>query len=144
MNEMKIDLRIIRDWVEKWQMNNGANRTASQLAAVMLSEVLQANEKRLEKTETVMKEILTESRALQKLEQELIARLGSKQGIDAWVETELKGHRKRMTALLKEAEEVMKLPDKDQSVRVGGLLFEINKNAASTETTVGAANRTEA
>jgi hypothetical protein len=137
MEEMRIDLRIIRNWVEKWRMNNGVNKTASQLAAVMLSDVLQDNEKRLQKTKTVMKDILSESRALQRLEQELLARLKSKQGMDSGVEAELKGHRRRMAALLREADEVMKVPEKDQSVRVGGLLFEIKRNAEFARTIAG-------
>ena len=75
MNEMKIDLRVIRGWVEKWQEDDGVTRTASKLAAVMLSEVLRENEQRLIMTETVMKEILNESRTLEKVEQQLLIRL---------------------------------------------------------------------
>jgi hypothetical protein len=129
MNEMKIDLRVIRGWVEKWQEDDGVTRTASKLAAVMLSEVLRENEQRLIMTETVMKEILTECRTLEKVEQQLLTRLKARRGLDAEME-EQRGHRRRMAALLKEADEVMKRPSTDLSVKVGGLLFEISRNAS--------------
>jgi len=130
MNEMKIDLHVIRGWVEKWQKSGGANRTASQLAAVMLSEVLRVNEKRITATETVMKEILNESRTIEKVEQQLLTRLKSNRGLDADMEAQLRGHRRRMAALLKDADAVMKAPSTDLSVRVGGLLFEIGRNGS--------------
>jgi hypothetical protein len=133
-SQMKIDLRIIRQWVQKWQINDGINRTASQLAAVMLSTVLEQSEKRLARTEAMMSGLLAESLALQKMERDLIDRLKSKRGLDAEVDEQLKAHRRRMRALLKEADEVMKAPSADQSIIIGGLLFEINSNASSVKT----------
>ena len=134
MNEMKIDLRVIRGWVEKWQEDDGVTRTASKLAAVMLSEVLRENEQRLIMTETLMKEILNESRTLEKVEQQLLTRLKARRGLDAEMEEQLRGHRRRMAALLKEADEVMRRPSTDLSVKVGGLLFEIGRNASRART----------
>jgi hypothetical protein len=134
MNEMKIDLRVIRGWVGKWQEDDGVTRTASKLAAVMLSEVLRENEKRLITTETVMSEILNESRTLENLERQLLARLKARRGLDAEIEEQLRGHRRRMAALLKEADEVMMRPSTDLSVKVGGLLFEISRNASRART----------
>ena len=131
MNEMKIDLHVIRGWVEKWQKSGG--RTASQLAAVMLGQVLRENENRITKTEAVMKELLNEGRTLEKLEQQLLTRLKSRKGLDAEIEEQLRGHRRRMAVLLKNADEVMKAPSADISVKVGGLLFEVNRNAPCTE-----------
>jgi hypothetical protein len=131
MNEMKIDLHVIRDWVGKWQANNGVNKTASQLAAVMLSHVLEENEKRMARTQAAMKALLEESRSLGKIEHEIVVRLRSNRGMDAQVEEQLKGHRRRMAVLMKEADEAMRVPSSSESVRVGGLLFEINKNASS-------------
>jgi hypothetical protein len=96
----------------------------------MLSEVLRENEQRLIMTETVMKEILNESRTLEKVEQQLLTRLKARRGLDAEMEEQLRGHRRRMAALLKEADEVMKRPSTDLSVKVGGLLFEISRNAS--------------
>ena len=130
MNEMKIDLRVITGWVEKWREDDGVTRTASKLAAVMLSEVLRENEQRLIMTETVTSEILTECRTLEKVEQQLLTRLKARRGLDAEMEEQLRGHRRRMAALLKEADEVMKRPSTDLSVKVGGLLFEISRNAS--------------
>jgi hypothetical protein len=80
MNEMKIDLHVIRDWVGKWQANNGVNKTASQLAAVMLSHVLEENEKRMARTQAAMKALLEESRSLGKIEHEIVVRLRSNRG----------------------------------------------------------------
>ena len=54
MSEMNIDLRVIRDWVHGWRANDGVNKTASKMAAVMLGELLEESEGRLSKTELVM------------------------------------------------------------------------------------------
>ena len=127
MNRMKIDLRTIKVWVAKWERSNGISKTASQLAAVMLSKALEEIEKRTAKVENLMKDITKESSILQKLEQQLISLCRSKRGMEPAIEGEIKEHRLRMAAILKEADEVMKVPEGDHSILVGGLLLEINK-----------------
>lgn len=127
MNRMKIDLRTIKVWVAKWERSNGISKTASQLAAVMLSKVLEEIEKRTAKVENLMKDITKESSILQKLEQQLISLCRSKRGMEPAIEGEIKEHCLRMAAILKEADEVMKVPEEDHSILVGGLLLEINK-----------------
>jgi hypothetical protein len=127
MNRMKIDLRTIKVWVAKWERSNGISKTASQLAAVMLSKALEENEKRTARVENLMKDITKESSILQKLEQQLLSLCRSKRGREPGIEGEIKEHRLRMAAILKEADEVMKVPEGDHSILVGGLLLEINK-----------------
>ena len=127
MNGMKIDLRTIRVWVAKWERSNGISRTASQMAAVMLSKALEENEKRLTRVEKLMKDIIKEIGALQKMEQQLLSASRAKRGIEPGMDADLKEHRKRMAAILKEADEVMKVPEGDHSILIGGLLLEINK-----------------
>ena len=68
MNGMKIDLRTIKVWVAKWEKSNGVTKTASQLAAVMLSKTLEENEKRIVRIENLMKDIIREHGTLQKIE----------------------------------------------------------------------------
>ncbi len=127
MNGMRIDLRTIRVWVAKWERSNGISRTASQMAAVMLSKALEENEKRLTRVEKLMKDIIKEIGALQKMEQQLLSASRAKRGIEPGMDADLKEHRKRMAAILKEADEVMKVPEGDHSILIGGLLLEINK-----------------
>jgi len=127
MNRMKIDLRTIKVWVAKWERSNGISKTASQLAAVMLSKALEENEKRTARVENLMKDITKESSILQKLEQQLISLCRSKRGLEPGIEGEIKEHRFRMAAILTEADEVMKVPEGDHSILVGGLLLEISK-----------------
>jgi len=127
MNGMKIDLRTIRVWVAKWEKSNGISKTASQLAAVMLSKALEENEKRVARVEKLMKDIIKESGTLLKIEQQLHSATRSKRGTKPGVDADLEEHRKRMAAILKEADEVMKVPEGDHSILVGGLLLEINK-----------------
>ena len=127
MNGMRIDLRTIRVWVAKWERSNGISRTASQMAAVMLSKALEENEKRLTRVEKLMKDIIEEIGALQKIEQQLLSASRAKRGIEPGMDADLKEHRKRMAAILKEADEVMKVPEGDHSILIGGLLLEINK-----------------
>ena len=119
----------------------GCNKTASKMAAVMLSELLEESEGRLSKTELVMSGLLAESRALEKVERQLLTCLRSKRGLDAGIEEQLRAHRRRMAGLLKDADEVMKAPKGEKSVKVGGLLFEISRNApggkAPSEESVG-------
>jgi hypothetical protein len=127
MNGMRIDLRTIRVWVAKWERSNGISRTASQMAAVMLSKALEENEKRLTRVEKLMKDIIKEIGAIQKMEQQLLSASRAKRGIEPGMAADLKEHRKRMASILKEADELMKVPEGDHSILIGGLLLEINK-----------------
>ena len=128
MNGMKIDLRTIKVWVSKWEKNNGIGKTASQLAAVMLCKVLEQNEKRIVRIEKLMREIIRESETLRKMERELLADSRSKGANELELASELKMHRSKIVAILKEAQEAMKVPTKDDSFIVGGLLLEIDKH----------------
>ncbi len=137
MSEMKIDLRVIRHWVQRWRANDRTSKTASQLAAVMLSEVLQDSEGRLSRTESVMSDLLAESRALERVEQQLVTRLKSKRGLDVEMQEQLRAHRRRMAVLLKEADKVLKEPREDRSVKIGGLVFEISRPASGVKAAPG-------
>ena len=128
MNGMKIDLRTIKVWVSKWEKNNGIGKTASQLAAVMLCKVLEQNEKRIVRIEKLMREIIRESETLRKMERELLADSRSKGANELELASELKMHRSKIAAILKEAQEAMKVPTKNDSFIVGGLLLEIDKH----------------
>ena len=128
MNGMKIDLRTIKVWVSKWEKNNGIGKTASQLAAVMLCKVLEQNEKRIVRIEKLMREIIRESETLRKMERELLAGSRSKGANELELASELKMHRLKIVAILKEAQEAMKVPTKNDSFIVGGLLLEIDKH----------------
>jgi hypothetical protein len=128
MNGMKIDLRTIKVWVSKWEKNNGIGKTASQLAAVMLCKVLEQNEKRIVRIEKLMREIIRESETLRKMERELLADSRSKGANELELASELKMHRSKIVAILKEAQEAMKVPTKNDSFIVGGLLLEIDKH----------------
>ena len=97
------------------------------MAAVMLSKALEENEKRLTRVEKLMKDIIKEIGALQKMEQQLLSGSRAKRGIEPGMDADLKEHRKRMASILKEADEVMKVPEGDHSILIGGLLLEINK-----------------
>ena len=128
MNGMKIDLRTIKVWVSKWEKNNGIGKTASQLAAVMLCKVLEQNEKRIVRIEKLMREIIRESETLRKMERELLADSRSKGANELELASELKMRRSKIVAILKEAQEAMKVPTKNDSFIVGGLLLEIDKH----------------
>ena len=143
MNAMKIDLPIIRTWVAKWEKSNGVNKTASQVAAVMLSKILEGSEQRIASVERLMKEIIKEVEAIQKMEQNLISRLKCKRGMDASMEGELKEHRRRMAVILKETDEVLKEPAGERSMMVGGLLLEIQKRGSDSRTAAMTAARGE-
>ena len=132
MNAMKIDLPIIKTWVAKWEKNNGVNKTASQVAAVMLSKILEGSEQRIASVERLMKEIIKEVEAIQKMEQNLISRLKCNRGMDASMAGELKEHRRRMAVILKETDEVLKEPAEEHSMMVGGLLLEIQKRGSDS------------
>ena len=128
MNGMKIDLRTIKVWVSKWEKNNGIGKTASQLAAVMLCKVLEQNEKRIVRIEKLMREIIRESETLRKMERELLADSRSKGANELELASELKMRRSKIVAILREAQEAMKVPTKNDSFIVGGLLLEIDKH----------------
>ena len=134
MNGMKIDLRTIKVWVSKWEKNNGIGKTASQLAAVMLCKVLEQNEKRIVRIEKLMREIIRESETLRKMERELLADSRSKGANELELASELKMHRSKIVAILKEAQEAMKVPTKNDSFIVGGLLLEIDKHGSGEGT----------
>ena len=127
MNGMKIDLRTIKVWVAKWEKSNGVTKTASQLAAVMLSKTFEENEKRIVRIENLMKDIIREHGTLQKIERQICPPAESKPRREQGMESELKEHRRKIVALLKEADEALKVPAKSSSILVGGLLLEINK-----------------
>jgi hypothetical protein len=127
MNGMKIDLRTIKVWVSKWEKNNGKGKTASQLAAVMLCKVLEENEKRIVRVENLMREIIRESGILRKMERSLLPPSRPRRVKEPGLESELKVQRQRMAAILKEADEEMKVPAVGNSILVGGLLLEIDK-----------------
>jgi hypothetical protein len=133
MNGMKIDLRTIRIWVAKWEKGTSVNQTASQLAAVMLSKALEQNEIRSVQITGLMKEILEESAALQKLERACVGGMIRKEALDTQMNAELKAHRRKMAAILREADLALKAPEQYQSITVGGLLLEINKRGWATE-----------
>lgn len=134
MNGMKIDLRTIKVWVSKWEKNNGIGKTASQLAAVMLCKVLEQNEKRIVRIEKLMREIIRESETLRKMERELLADSRSKGANELELASELKMHRSKIVAILKEAQEAMKVPTKNDFFIVGGLLLEIDKHGSGEGT----------
>jgi hypothetical protein len=133
MNGMKIDLRIIRTWTAKWEKGTSVNQTTSQLAAVMLSKALEQSEARSARVTGLMKGILAESAYLQKLGKVLVCCLMKKEPLESHKEMELKTHRRRMASMLKEVDQVLKEPEHSQSIMVGGLLLEINKDNGASE-----------
>ena len=68
---------------------------------------------------------------MEKVERQLLTCLRSKRGLDAGIEGQLRAHRRRMAGLLKDADEVLKAPKDEKSVKVGGLLFEISRSASA-------------
>ena len=143
MNAMRIDLPIIRTWVAKWEKSDGVNKTASQLAAVMLSKTLEESEERDASMKRLMQEISSQIEAVQRMEQTIISRLKCKRGMDAGMQRELKEHRRRARAILKEVDEVLKKPAEAHSMMVGGLLLEIQTRGSTTRPTAGTAERGE-
>ena len=53
-------------------------------------------------------------------------------GADKAQNAELKKHRQRMTAIMKEADAVMKEPKEDHSIKTGGLLLEIRSRGSAS------------
>jgi len=90
--------------------------------------VLEQNEKRIVRIEKLMREIIRESETLHKMERELLADSRSKGANELELASELKMHRSKIVAILKEAQEAMKVPTKNDSFIVGGLLLEIDKH----------------
>lgn len=133
MNGMKIDLRTIRTWTAAWEKGTSVNQKASQLAAVMLSRALEQSEARSARVTGLMKEILAESLVLQRLEKALVCCLMRKEPLESQKEMELKTHRRRIAAILKEVDQVLKEPEHSQSIMVGGLLLEIDKDSGAAE-----------
>jgi hypothetical protein len=126
MSVMNIDFRLVKTWLGEWEKDSQAYRTASQIAAVMLNKMREESETRLSRLERLMKDIFKENHILQQLEQKFISLFKSNHGLDRKVETELKEHRRRMITIMKEADEVLREPRSDRSVKAGGLLLEIN------------------
>ena len=122
MSVMNLDFRVVKMWLRNWEKNS---RVASQVAAVMLNKMREESEKRLSRLENLMKDIFRESHVLQQVEHQLASLCKSKRGLDRETETELKEHRRRMTTILKEVDEVLKEPKGDHSIKTGGLLLEI-------------------
>ena len=110
------------------------NKTASQIAAVMLNRMLSESEKRLLGLESLMKDTIKEGHLLQELEHLLISRLKSRRGLDKGLEAELREHRRRMSTILKESDALMKNPREDHSIEAGGWLLEIDREASSVKT----------
>ena len=80
------------------------------MAAVMVNKMREEGEKRLSRLENLMKDIFKESCVLEELTRGLIAHFKSNDGADKAQNAELKKHRQRMTAIMKEADAVMKEP----------------------------------
>ena len=110
------------------------NKTASQIAAVMLNRMLSESEKRLLGLERMMKDTIKEGHLLQELEHLLISRLKSGRGLDKGLEAELREHRRRMSTILKESDALLRNPREDHSIEAGGWLLEIDREASSVKT----------
>ena len=133
MTEMKIDLDIIKGWVGKWEGDARSIRTASQVAAVMLGRALAENEARTVRVEKLLKEIISEINSLNRIEKKIVPSKGSSEGLQAELLEECKRHKRRMTGILREADELMKSSIESQSIRVGGLLLEIHRRRSCKE-----------
>jgi len=125
MNVMNIDFRVVKIWLSQWEKDVRLNRTASQVAAVMLNKMREESERRLSRVERLSKEILKEGCALQGLVLRLMARSKSNRGMDKTEGEQLRTHRRRMAQMMKEVEAIMKEPRRDYSIKTGGLLLEI-------------------
>ena len=124
MTGLKIDLEIIQGWVRKWEKEW---RTASQVAAVMLAKVLAENEARASRVERLMNEIVIEENILNRIEKKAVLPKDATGGVAARLSREWQTHKKRMTAILREAEALLKESVHDQTIQVGALLFEIGR-----------------
>jgi hypothetical protein len=126
-----IDLDIIRGWVRKWERSGSPTRTASQVAAVMLSKALAQNECRAARVEKLMKEIIGEGNILALIEKKIALSKDATSRLSAGLQEECQRHKGRVAAILREADELMKEKVADQSMRVGGLLLEIGRQKPS-------------
>jgi len=133
MTGMKIDLDIIRGWVRKWEENAGSIKKASQVAAVMLGRALAENEARAARGERLLKEIITEINVLNRIEKRMLPPKEGPGDQRDQLQEECKKHKKRMTGILREADELLKTSIGDQSIRVGGLLLEIQRRKTGKE-----------
>lgn len=137
MNGMNLDFRVVKTWLHEWEKNSKATRTASQMAAVMVNKMREESEKRLSRLESLVKDIFKESCVLEELARRFIAHFKSNNGTNKAQNLELKKHRQRMTAIMREADAVMKEPKEDHSVKTGGLLLEIRSEEAPVEEATG-------
>ena len=137
MNGMNLDFRVVEIWLRDWEKNSKATRTASQMAAVMVNKMREESEKRLSRLEKLMKDIFKENCVLEELTRRFIAHFQSNDGADKVQSAELKKHRQRMTAIMREADAVMKEPKEDHSIKTGGLLLEIRSGEAPVQKATG-------
>ena len=93
----------------------------------ILSKVLADAEGKLARTESLMKGLRAENQTVTRVEQEMLARIRSRRGVDATLETQMKEHRRRMSVLLKDADEVMRTPRNRETTQVAGLYFELDR-----------------
>ena len=131
MTGMKIDLDIIRSWVANWEKAGSANKKASQIAAVMLSRVLAETEARAARVEKLLDEMILEGNILNRIEKKLSPLKQVTCGASAGILRECKEHRRKITMILREADELLKEPVADQSIQAGGLLLEIGRGKHS-------------
>ena len=131
MTGLMIDLDIIRGWVRKWERSGSPTRTASQVAAVMLSKALAQNECRAARVEKLMKEIIGEGNILTLIEKKIALSKDATSRLSAGLQEECQRHKGRMATILREADELIKEKVADQSFRVGGLLLEIGRQKPS-------------
>ena len=127
MTGMKIDLNIIRGWVRKWEGDGRGGKTASQVAAVMLSKALAENETRAARVEKVMNQIIVEGKTLNRIEKRIVFPKKAINAVALALLEECQKHKRRMAAILHEADELLKETAADQSIQVGGLLLEIGR-----------------
>ena len=127
MTGMKIDMEIIQDWVRNWENEWRGNKKASQIAAVMLSKALAENEARASRVEQLMNEIIEEGNILNRIEKKVAPSRDARGSTEAALLEECQKHKKRMAAILREADMLLKEKSEDQTIQVGGLLLEIGR-----------------
>ena len=125
MTGMKIDLNIIKGWAARWERDRATCTQASQVAAVMLSKVLAQVEYKAARVEKLMREIVNEYNILARLERSLACSKQASSGLPSGIAQECKEHRKRMSEILGEAEDLMNETLADHSIQAGGLFLEI-------------------
>ena len=137
MNGMNLDFKVVKTWLREWEKNSKATRTASQMAAVMLNKMREGSERRLSRLESLMKEVFKEDCVLEELTRRITAYFKSSHGADTAHSVELKRHRQRMTAIMREADAVIREPKEDYSIKAGGLLLEIRNREPPVEEVAG-------